>query len=197
MTVAYAPPLTGAPAEYGQSLTHEAVTSGPAYIRTRTMTRWHRIRWSYLRLNHDGGITQVWSFWCGQTTFSRRNPLTADEPVAGEPRCGTCEGRAIGANPERPEWLFTPWTLERPDLCPGSRTRFADPRPGTRVTECFTCGSIEPVRACGGPWTPTWQLAAHPPGPGLVEPCDFHGWRGLMRVREQTVCRCRVIPRSE
>lgn len=194
MTVDYAPPLTGAPARYGECLTLEAVRSGPAYIRTRGMTRWHRIRSSYLRLDHDGEVSQRWSFWCGQVTGTYRSPILADEPVKGEPRCGTCEGRAIGADPERPEWLFTPWTITKPDRCPGSGTQVCELQAGNRVGRCLFCGTMQPARGRGGPWNPTWGLVAHPPGEDLVTPCEFHAWRHMLVVDGRLACRCTVLP---
>jgi hypothetical protein len=198
MTVAYAPPLTTAPARYGEVLTHEAVREGPSHIRTRNATRWHRIRSSYRRLEDDPSITQRWSFWCGQATGTYRSPILTDTPPAGEPLCGTCEGRAVGADPSRPEWLFTPWDLTRPDVCPGSRTRLiAEPvSPGQRVATCGMCQSVEPLRSWGSWHSPNWGLAAHPPADGLIGPCEFHGWREVVLVDGQAACRCHCVERS-
>lgn len=195
MTVTYAPPLTGAPAEYGMSLTHEAITDGPAYARSRQSTRWHRIRSAYRRLEHDGEIHEVYRFWCNQTTFApHRAPIFADQLPAGEPGCGTCEGRAIGADPTHPEWLYTPWTLTKPARCPGARSRFADPLPGNRTATCLACRLVIPIRACGSRYNPDWCIADHAPGPRLPAGCEFHAWDALTVIDGRAVCRCKVVP---
>lgn len=198
MTVTYAPPLTGGRRpDYGDSLTHEAIREGLPYVRGPRSTRWHRVRSGYRVLReYDSEIHEVFHYWCGQAGFGPRELLFAAAPGPGEPSCGTCEGRAIGADRERPEWLFTPWDLETPEVCPASGTQMCAPIPGNhRVATCLACGALTPIRGRGGPWNPTWGLTSHQPGPDLPEGCEFHAWRHLEHHEGVTACRCRFIQR--
>lgn len=198
----YAPPLTNAPARFGDALTHEAIAEGPAYARSSRGSRWHRVRSSYRHLREwDGQIHQVWTYWCGQAGYERLNAgiMLADERPAGEPSCGTCEGRAIGYDSEHPEWIFTPWRIDRTEKCPGSGTRKGDDSKGShwRDGECWTCGEI--VRFT---WSHSryggsdWSVGPHAPGSALMEPCDFHGWREIIRVDGVSVCKCQCVEKE-
>jgi hypothetical protein len=122
--------------------------------------------------------------WCGQT-LSSNSCRTLDVPDDGAPVCGTCEGRAEGHNPQRPELLFTPSTLATPRFCP-NRTLFADA--GSNVGRCLACGELAPVKVYG--WNGRPKLQVHVPL-DLVEGCSFHAWRYLVEAGDSAVCRCR------
>jgi DNA (cytosine-5)-methyltransferase 1 len=87
------------------------LTRGPRFVRSKSMSRWHRVRDGV-----DYGTHIAYGLWCGTTAhLSAHRPqlLTHDrDPVDGMPVCGTCEGRALGAghdNNEGPrDLLFTP-----------------------------------------------------------------------------------------
>lgn len=210
MTVTYEPPLSRSGAQVGESLLREVIWEGPAYARGPRSTRWHRIRSGQRRLHEDWrtGVVTIrdsYSTWCGRGMFQRDTDrsliLFADGPAAGEPSCGTCEGRAIGAARDRPEWLYSPMRLDRPLRCPGSHTMLVVEDQGrwNRAT-CLVCGDVVKMGAHGGPYATRWDARVHEPGAGLVEGCPWHAWRELTVATDDdgnqvAVCRCQTIQR--
>ncbi|MET7759766.1 hypothetical protein ABZT27_34455 [Streptomyces sp. NPDC005389] len=190
MTVALCPPITYGIGHIGA----EPLTSGPRYVRTGGMSRWHRpragIRWP------DGRT--VYTVWCGQTVGGLRaaQPMrTADVVPDSLPVCGTCDGRAVGAGqdeqaPGRPPLVFGPRSLTPPRHCPGSRTDLYALLPGGTAGLCLACRDTHPVRAMGGPYASRVGIVQHPPGPGLFEPCPFHRWRHPRRADTGIACVC-------
>lgn len=189
-TVALLPPATYS----AVSLDIEALIEGPRFIRTRGMSRWHRPR-SGTRYPND---RVVYGCWCGYGVGGSQRAgafLAADEPPAGEPVCGTCEGRAAGAgqddSPTGRLLLFTPRHIDPPMNCPASRSSVLfEELPGGRVGRCLACGDMQPLRAMGGPYNPRYAIVQHPTGQALVEPCPFHRWRQLTAHDGRVVCDC-------
>ncbi|MEU1800828.1 hypothetical protein [Streptomyces sp. NPDC019937] len=186
MPVALLPPITGS---HGPT-DAEPLTEGPRFVRTRAMTRWHRVR-SGIRYT-NGRL--VYNLWCTGhvqgATF-----LSCDTPPASEPVCGLCDGKAVGAGqePDGPpgrQLLFSPRHINPPKNCPGSRTDMTEELPGGRAGRCLACSDTLPLRAMGGPYNPRWAIVQHPPGPGLVPPCPFHRWRQLTARAGTVVCSC-------
>lgn len=216
MTVTYEPPLSHSSAQYGESLTREVIESGPAYARGQRSTRWHRIRSGqrFLREQWQTGevyVHEAYSTWCGQSMFERPNGkygvlLFQEEVPTGEPACGTCEGRAIGADPSRPEWLFSPSRLSPPRWCPASRSERLvvelPSRPGMRCpARCLVCGVEARMSAGGSWWSGTWGIKQHEPGPDLIPGCPWHAWRELTLATTENgervaVCRCQAVERT-
>lgn len=183
MPVALLPPLTrSGAAPFRGGLRTEALTEGPAYARTRAMSRWHRVR-SATRHLHDDGAHTSYHLWCGQIAYSG-NALTADAPGDDIPVCGTCEGRALGHDPKRPELLFSPETLTPPRFCP-NRTLFVDA--GSNVGRCLACKQLAPVKVHG--WNGYPKLQKHV-ALALVSGCPFHAWRHLVATGETAACQC-------
>lgn len=207
MAVTYLPPITRSSAELGASLLMEAVESGPAYARSgRYSTRWHIVRSAVDRIAEwrNGEIERTFTFWCGPVAHGFRT-ITTDEVPEGEPLCGTCYGRREGYDPDRPELLFTPVTHARPRVCPGSHSGFyADGDRYNRGT-CLVCAEPVKLRACGGRWyggANSWGPQLHGPGPGLIEPCEFHGWRELTKATDSNgqavvACRCKCVEATQ
>lgn len=213
MTVTYEPPLTRSSAQVGEALLQEPITEGPAYVRGPRSSRWHRVRSGTRRLREDwqtGEVTIDESFhlWCGPVLFARAagrwagGLLFVDDCPRDEPACGTCEGRAIGADRDRPEWLFSPTSLATPAKCPGSRSMLVreDQSRWNRAT-CLVCGDVVAMRASGGPYNPHWGSATHEPGPGLIPGCPWHAWRELTTALDDAgqivvACRCQTVERS-
>lgn len=153
------------------------LAEGPRYVRGPGHSRWHRPR-SGVRMRRWTSL----HLWCGQGTFLD-NVITADEVPEAEPVCGTCEGRALGAGQDEtpagmPRLAFEPRWLTPPAKCPGAG-RSALFEPVGRVGRCLLCGEMLPVRATGSWHNPDYGVVAHKPGPGLVPPCPWHGWRRL------------------
>jgi hypothetical protein len=206
VVVRYEPPLTGSSAHHGESLLAEAVLEGPPYIRTRAAGRWHRVRSSSLRIYEwdPDVIRQHWHYWCGPMVGTRSQsgpPLLTDQPPAGAPRCGTCEGRYAGATDHGdPDWLFTPRGLTPPRVCPAAKTMWVteDPTNFRRGT-CLACGERVKLGAYGSWYASDWGVRSHAPGPGLIPGCEFHGWRELTIARgldgkPAVACRCQTVP---
>lgn len=195
MTVTYLPPLTHSYAQEGEGLLREAVPEGPRFARSGRASRWHMIRSAVDMIypwNPDE-IRRHLYYWCGQ---SASDVMTADEAPAEEPVCGTCYGRREGWERNQ-NLLFTPRGLTPPKVCPGStRGDLAASLEGGE-SRCLVCGLSVRGWLFGGPYNPSWGLCRHAPGPGLVEPCEFHAWRDLIAVRgvdsERAVaCRCQI-----
>lgn len=177
---------------------------GPRYVRRRTMGRWHRIRSGY-RIEHD----QRWvaSLWCGQSINNLSAVLAVDNPGRGEPVCGTCEGRALGAgmddNPLDVDLIFEPRHLLPPKRCPGSRTMICEELPGGRAGRCLVCGDVLTLRAGGSHYGygygGSYGLTNHAPGAALIPACPFHAWKDIIVARvEETgetvaICRCQTV----
>ena len=170
----------------------EVLAEGPTYVRSRTATRWHRVRSAIRELREWDypNVHEVFHHWCGTSSFGGRALLT-DEPPADEYRCGTCEGRAAGA--ARVDMLrFDPSTAVLPSRCPGSRsdTLYANVGTQYRVFLCLACGERVGGRYAGGPYSGRWGLVNHAPGPGLVAPCPLHGWLRLVVADGKAACAC-------
>lgn len=198
MTVALFPPFTrSSPWRPSGAPPVVPLDRGPRFVRTRTMSRWHRTR-----SGTSYGGRRSFHTWCGQMVFDmepRRNRggfLGRDrDPVDGIPVCGTCEGRAIGAGHERNDGprdlLFTP-EPRRPRWCPGRFLYVAidDPRGWPRVGTCLVCGALEPIRASSyGYAFSSVGLRKHEPL-DLIPPCPMHGWAHLTARNGTAVCRC-------
>ena len=196
MTTRLAPPLGSGFSWLTERPKDTPLTEGPTYARTRTMGRWHRLRSGYIR-GRDG--VQVWSFWCGQTSWDDR-AAGVDIIPDGLPVCGTCEGRAQGADATNEGLIFEPWDLTPPRVCPGSGDtgHRSDTRlwmeVGNRVGRCLVCQDLVPVRFGGGPFDGWEGLQQHAPGDGLLAGCPFHAWKHLARDGDRVVCRCDLGP---
>lgn len=200
MTVALLPPFTYSCG----TITGTALDRGPRFVRTRDMSRWHRVRSGV-----DYGAHRAFHAWCGYSVFDSPSPRRTRfigrdrDPVDGIPVCGTCEGRAIGAghatNDGPRDLLFSPHP-RIPRWCPGSNRALYDPiedaRGWPRVGTCLVCGAVEPIRASSrsyGTYT-TVGLRKHEPLE-LIDPCPFHAWRHLGAVDGVVFCRpCNARP---
>lgn len=170
MTVTYEPPLTSSgPDHWGGGRHTIALTEGPALCRSRSSSRWHRIRSGVHRPAADPATlpevlrgtryaheSTSYALWCGQTQSSGRAPrrgvagglLVRDTlPDDGVPLCGPCEGKAIGAGHPpigvavtAPAGLvFTPVRLELA-VCPGYLfDDYTVPRPKGYPLQRCTC----------------------------------------------------------
>lgn len=193
MSVVLEPPLTRSGVFlYGKPVREEALVTGPRYVRTGGMSRWHRAR-SGIRYS-DGRI--VYGLWCGGG-FVSGEFLSADRVADDFPVCGTCEGRACGAGQDDwpgdgPDLLFSPRRLTPPKYCPASRKERVFEQVGTAVGRCLICGSLEPLRGMGGWHNPKYAITQHAPGPGLIPGCPFHAWNELAIYDGQAMCLCRV-----
>ncbi|MFE4697250.1 hypothetical protein ACFRIC_09170 [Streptomyces sp. NPDC056738] len=139
----------------------------------------------------------MYGAWCGYGIGGSERAgafLAADEPPAGEPVCGTCEGRAAGAgqdgSPTGRLLLFSPRDVAPPKNCPASRSSMYQELPGGRVGRCLACGDMQPLRAMGGPYNPRYAIVQHPTGQALVDPCPFHRWRQLTARDGRVLCAC-------
>jgi hypothetical protein len=193
MTVVLEPPLTRSS---GWTVVNgrrpEPLDTGPRFVRTAQMSRWHRPRSG--QRQHDGRIT--YGLWCGQSIY--REFLDCDERPTDLPVCATCEGRAIGAGQDEwrrdgPGLIFTPRRLTPPKTCPGSRRSLYE-QISPRVGRCLVCGSAEPLRSMGGPYNGRTAVTSHPPGPDLVPGCPFHGWQDLVLHAGAVTCGCTIPP---
>jgi hypothetical protein len=182
MPITLLPPLTrGGPFVGG--IRQEALVHGPGFARSSGGSRWHRVRSAVQHRVGDAAAHISYHAWCGQSLYST-HCRAVDEPDDGAPVCGTCEGRALGHDPKRPELLFTPETLAPPRFCP-SRTLFVDA--GSNVGRCLACGELAPVKVHG--WNGYPKLQRHV-ALDLVEGCPFHAWRYLVQAGETAVCSC-------
>lgn len=164
------------------------LTSGPRYARSRLMSRWHRVRHA-VRYPDE---TIHYAFWCGP---GGRDLLTVDQGPDGEPVCGTCEGRALGAGQDEtpaglPLLRFDPRWMTPPARCPGSGNDrlFVDLSPS--VGRCVACQELVALRAHGGPYRGGYGPTSHQPGPGLIDPCPWHAWNYVVRRGDEAVCGC-------
>lgn len=162
----------------------------------------------------------TYNLWCGPfvtvggpVRLARANSRQAiTSPVFptgdGLPLCGTCEGRYLGAHPAAPELRFDPARHKLPGgrWCPGwggqtswssinAYVQIKAPTPEQRAVGrfpafCLVCASVVPLRGGGGPYRGWWGLTRHEPGPNLIDPCPFHGWKELTEHGGRVVCRC-------
>lgn len=186
--IALEPPLSGGMPVEGRQAT--PLREAHRFIRGPGNGRWHIPRSGQV---HVLGHTS-YGTWCGQSMFesrrTRRGPLLGrDEwPDDGAPVCGTCAGRAVGADRSIDELLFAPRRLDPPPMCPGSKIRglylLVPGNPGGTLARptvvCLACDAI--TKEAGGSyggygWT-ALHAAPHEPE-DLVSPCPFHGWREL------------------
>lgn len=185
MTVALFPPITGS----AIGLDVEPLTVGPRFVRTRAMSRWHRVRSG---VRYGDGRT-VYSLWC--TGAVQGDFLAVDDTPVGETVCGLCDGKAVGAGqePDGPEGrtlVFQPRHITPPKNCPASRSALYEELPGGRAGRCLVCSDVHPLRAMGGPYNPRYAIVQHPTGNALVAPCPFHRWRQLAVRDGRVVCDC-------
>lgn len=182
MSISLLPPLTRSGPFVG-AIRQQALTEGPAYARSGAGSRWHRVRSATRNIVEGVPGTIAYHAWCGQLLYSGRS-RALDAPDDGAPVCGTCEGRALGYDPARPELLFTPETLIPPRWCPARRL-YEDV--GINVGRCLACGQLVPVKVYG--WNGRPKLQQHEPLE-LVPGCPFHAWRYLVAAGETAVCQC-------
>jgi hypothetical protein len=171
------------------------LTRGPRLVRTGGMGRWHRTRSGVHLLRHDRSVLHV---WCGQGV-QLADAITCTMLPAGEPLCGTCEGRAIGAGhpatgtPLDVALLFTPRSQAPPPArCPSHRLyehEVAGFAWGS-VFACPVCGVATRARAAGGPYNSRVVIEGHAPGPDLYLPCPFHRWDWPALVDGRVRCGC-------
>lgn len=166
----------------------EALLEGPRFVRTGGMSRWHRVRSGYRETNRDRVVYQLWCNGYVSGDF-----LARDEPLPGEPVCGPCDGRAVGAGQESDgppgrELTFTPRYSQPPRHCPASRSSLFTPFPGDRVGQCLACRDLQPLRSMGGPYNGRFGIVQHDPGQGLVTGCPFHAWQYLGARDGQLIC---------
>jgi hypothetical protein len=186
VTVALVPPITGSTV----SLDTEALTEGPRFVRTRAMSRWHRVRSG---VRYGDGRT-VYSLWC--TGAVQGDFLSTDDAPAEDLVCGLCDGKAVGAGqepngPDGRTLVFQPRHVTPPKNCPASRSSsLYEELPGGRVGRCLACGDHQPLRAMGGPYNPRYAIVQHPTGTALVAPCPFHRWRQLTIRNGRVLCDC-------
>lgn len=188
MSVELLPPMTYSTG-MGAGPRPEPLRLGPRFVRSRNMSRWHRVRSGVRYPTHTS-----WHFWCGQGSNSAPVITRDDDPADSVPVCGSCEGRAIGAGHEENDGprdlTFTPAQLRRPRWCPGSRSELyepiADPRGWPRLGVCLVCGAAERIIAGGGPYNPNVGLRRHEPV-SLVQGCSLHGWRCVGRLSDGDV----------
>lgn len=177
---------------------------GPLLVRTRNMSRWHRVRAAavFRRDEAIGSLPAqytVWALWCGQSAFSMHSMPCDRLPTDGVPICGTCEGRAMGAGRDGvvatvtapADLLFTPTkVLTIPKVCPATVYR--------EITwnrcECLLCGAFVKLRAGGGPYRSTWKPQRHGPQ-NMIPGCPLHAWSGMRLHPDGTVsCPCEQRP---
>lgn len=188
MSIPLIPPLTRSGAT-SYWVGAEALTEGPAYILGRPSTRyeprWHRVRSGY----RTAGGTTVWWAWCGPHLIADLC-VAVDQLPTSQPVCGTCDGRADGADPNRPGKVYSPARLEPPTWCPSRRLYVPA---GYNVGRCVACGQLAPLRAAGGPYNGHEIITRHQPR-ALVQPCPFHAWRSLIADGDTAICACRRAP---
>lgn len=199
MPVALLPPTTSSGGAWRGQV---PLTEAPRYVRGRGNSRWHRVRSATAYPPRgDGEGWTAYAYWCGQhvTDGGKSGPLwLVDDVPAGEPVCGTCVGRALGAGQDEtpaglPPLRFDPRWRTPPAVCPGSNKQdLAEPLDGRlRVGRCLACGVVESIRALGRGYSSYgWGLVKHPPGPDLVEPCPFHAYSRIVARDGRALCEC-------
>ncbi|MER7280365.1 hypothetical protein ABT369_38610 [Dactylosporangium sp. NPDC000244] len=200
MPVALLPPTTNSGGAWsGQT----PLTEAPRYIRGRGNSRWHRVRSAviYPAGHVRAADVTIYHYWCGPSGGSsgKAGPLwLVDDLPPGEPVCGTCVGRALGAGQDDtpaglPPLLFSPRWQSPPTVCPGSNKQDLMVALNQRITvgQCLVCGAIERVHALGRGYNAYgYGLIKHAPGEDLANPCPFHAWSQLVERKGQAVCRC-------
>ncbi|MGI5245076.1 hypothetical protein [Dactylosporangium sp. CA-139066] len=199
MPVALLPPVTTSGGNwYGQT----ALTTAPRYVRGRGNSRWHRVRSAIDNpASHGRGPWTTYNYWCGPfaQTSDDRGPLwLVDDLPPGEPVCGTCVGRALGAGQDDvpaglPPLVFSPRWQAPPSTCPGSnRQNLVEPLDARlRVGRCLACGAHDSIRALGRGYSSYgWGLVKHAPGTDLIQPCPFHGWHRIVGKDGRAACDC-------
>lgn len=200
MTVALLPPLTSGLGRWdGVSA---PLLEAPRYVRTQGMSRWHRSRSGTRR----GGTVSV-GIWCGAgfvylaaTEPTRHGGIGVDEVPDGEPACGPCVGKALGAGQDGiptgsglPKLRYDPRWIIPPGLCTGSRKRELWEPLNARETvgRCLVCAELVTIRAVGRGYDAYGAGPVnHEPGPGLYEPCPFHAWNNPTKTPAGVACAC-------
>lgn len=191
----------------GASASHYAdmlpVLRGPRLVRGSRSGRWHRPR-SAIHFISQGRTS--FQLWCGQHASST-DVITGTEVPDGDPLCGTCEGRAIGAGhpPIGVELLaalvFEPASrFRRPAVCPAASMFISDQLarsvPWRASFPCPACEDHTKLRGAGGWSNPHVKIAGHPPVGQLVDPCPFHGWDRLTMRPDHVRAVCACTPRE-
>lgn len=205
MAVALLPPLTSGLGRWdGES---QPLLEAPRYVRTAGMSRWHRSRCGTRRQGHVSvGI------WCGagyvhlaSTQPTAHGGVGVDEVPDGDPVCGPCVGKALGAGQDGipvgsglPNLRYDPRWIKPPSTCPGSgRDLWEDVPNSHNVVRCLVCALLVAGRAQGSPYNPSWGPVRHAPGAGLVEPCPWHAWNQPAKTPTGIACACGWPPAGE
>lgn len=200
MPVALLPPTTSSGGSWSGQL---PLNEAPRYVRGRGNSRWHRVRCAvtYPPM-HGFGERTIYTYWCGPSGTDgteKYGPLwLVDDVPAGEPVCGTCVGRALGAGQDDtpaglPPLLFSPRWRTPPTVCPGSNKQnlMVALNPQITVGLCLACGSVERVHALGRGYSAYgYGLIKHAPSSDIVEPCPFHAWSQMVARDGRAACRC-------
>jgi hypothetical protein len=168
----------------GLRVTWEPMANGPAFVRSAGGARWHRPRSGI-----QYGVRTCYHYWCGASAnYYPGIGLQVDEIRPDEDLCATCDGRYQAQQDNR--LRFDPIAALPPRKCPASHDSCWVPQGDCRRFDCPVCG--EPVGARGS-WRDMPRVRAHAPGPGLVDPCRFHGWFHLTFGPDRSVvCACTV-----
>lgn len=178
------------------------LTTARRYVRGKGCGRWHRVRAAVVYpAGTHGWMGHNWlavEYWCGPhvVDLPKRPLLWTDELSDGEPVCGTCVGRALGAGQDQvptdlPPMVFDPRWQTPPRWCPGSGRSSLWRRIGRADVAgmCLVCGEAVPIRARPFPgWG--YGMQRHLTGPDVVEPCPFHAWKRLVEQDGRVRCGC-------
>ena len=195
MPVALLPPVSSSAGTWNGEM---PLTRARRYVRGPGNSRWHRVRSGYQW--STGRVTL--NYWCGpfaQDAPGRNSLQYRDRLPAGEPACGTCVGRALGAKQDEqpadlPPLVFSPLWVKPPAICPGSRSRTLwteiEEAHGS-VGRCLACGDLVSIRTIGRGYN-AWGAGPvyHAPGRGLIDPCPFHAWNRLIERVGGAGCAC-------
>lgn len=153
------------------------------YVIARQGTYVHRPR-SAARFTHPIDKQKSWvsvQLLCGQHVSS---PIITDE-IPG-PLCGTCFGRDLGYDLDRPDIIWQPRGLYKlpkrwcpgPDL--GLWADISRNEPGHRSDAlCLFCGTYGKARGMGRmPYAATYSMVKHQHN-GCGRACPSHGWKFL------------------
>lgn len=147
--------------------------------------------------------------WCGAgfvylaaTEPTAHGGIGVDEVPDGEPACGPCVGKALGAGQDGlpvgaglPQLRYDPRWIKPPTVCSGSgRDTWEDVPNSRNIVRCLVCGLLVAGRAQGSPYNPSWGPVRHAPGPDMAAPCPFHAWNNLTMTPAGVACACGYPP---